>query len=83
MPDFAPLLERPAWQRDAACQEHPSSWFFPPKGTNNIDAARLVCRRCLVRDECLEFAVAGGADIKGVWAGTTEAQRLRKLRRAA
>lgn len=84
MPTLAELAEqRPAWMRDAACAEHPPAWWFPTRGANTT-AARSVCRRCLVRDECLEYALAD-PELAGVWGGLTERdrQRLRAVREVA
>lgn len=75
----ASLLERPSWQRDAACREHPEVSFFPEKG-QRLDPARAVCAGCLVRDECLDYALALGPQLAGVWAGTSEAERRVMLR---
>jgi WhiB family redox-sensing transcriptional regulator len=41
-----------------------------------IDAAKLVCLECDVRDECLEWAMATGQDA-GVWGGLSEEERRR------
>lgn len=69
------------WQRDALCAEpayrHPG-WFFPERGAP-VDDARAVCERCLVRVECLDFALR--TKIKhGIWGGLSERER-RRLRR--
>ncbi|MCU1359966.1 MAG: Transcription factor WhiB [Ilumatobacteraceae bacterium] len=63
---------RPAWHADAACREHPEIDWFP---TTVIDRAATVaiCAACLVRDECLTAAIAGGE--VGIWAGTTAMER--------
>lgn len=75
LPDLEVLLGRPAWHRDAACLEHPELTWFPPRGDMRIlDAAIAVCRRCLVRAECLQFALEV-PDTVGVWGGTTARQR--------
>jgi WhiB family redox-sensing transcriptional regulator len=71
------LLGQPPWMLDGACREHPDVNFFPTRG-ERIDPARAVCSTCLVRDECLAFALAD-ATIVGVWGGTSEKQR-RSLR---
>jgi WhiB family transcriptional regulator, redox-sensing transcriptional regulator len=81
------LLSRPAWMADALCRERPEVNWFPEraKGVDlgaEIAAARSVCARCLVRDECLAFAVQHKE--RGVWGGTSEQERqaLRKSRAA-
>lgn len=77
------LLERPAWQADAACREHPEVTWFPKRGESSAPA-KAVCERCLVRSECLaygiEHEVSGGAD--GVWGGLSPRERLSLRRRA-
>lgn len=68
------LLERlrPRWHRDAACREHPEVNFFPARG-ESTGAARGVCADCLVRSECLDYAITNDAD--GIWAGTSGGER--------
>lgn len=69
------------WTRDALCREpaYVDVVFFPGLGESTA-AARAVCRRCLVRPECLAYALA--ADITdGIWGGHTPAER-RDLARA-
>jgi WhiB family redox-sensing transcriptional regulator len=65
----------PAWQRDAACVEHPEVNFFVDRGESSRPA-KAVCAGCLVRDECFEYAVQ--LRIKeGVWGGLNEPERRR------
>ena len=47
------------WQRDAACREHPGVEFFIERGESS-EPARAVCGRCLVRAECLDYALRIG-----------------------
>jgi len=70
---FAASLAWPEWQRDAACAERPDVSFFGEKGTQ-ADAARAVCAGCLVRDECLAFALEHRIE-HGVWGGTVPDER--------
>jgi WhiB family redox-sensing transcriptional regulator len=78
------MLELPPdWQRDALCVEYPDVEFFPAKGQSN-EPARAVCARCLVRVECLDYALsAPETRAHGVWAGTTPLERKRLTRDAA
>lgn len=81
LPDLSSLLQRPAWQRRAACRGRGIDEFFPPAGSSHVRIAAL-CARCPVFDECLEYALENPA-LKGVWAGTSERgrHRIRTLRR--
>lgn len=71
------LPPRPAWMRDALCQEYPASWWFPDASAKK---AKQVCRRCLVQEECLAYAMAG-AERYGIWAGR-DTKDIRRYRRA-
>jgi WhiB family redox-sensing transcriptional regulator len=54
--------------------------FFPERGAPTSDA-REVCRGCLVRAECLNYALATNEQ-HGIWGGLSgrERRRLRSLR---
>jgi WhiB family transcriptional regulator, redox-sensing transcriptional regulator len=75
------------WRERAACNDKPTDLFFPTPdryGYERHDPAALaqakrICDTCLVREECLEFALDGG-DVYGVWGGTTKAERERLKR---
>lgn len=75
--------ERDDWRDDAACRDTDPSLFFPVGTTGpaieQIDAAKAVCRECLVQAECLDFALTTHQD-SGVWGGTSEEER-RQMRR--
>lgn len=77
--DLFDLLQRPAWQRDAACLEHPEVNYFPERG-GSLEPAKAVCAGCLVRAECCAYAVEQGVE-HGVWGGTSP-QARRALRPA-
>lgn len=64
-----------AWMDDALCREprYTSLSFFPALGEDGSEA-KAVCGRCLVREECLEYALAGRI-AEGVWGGTSPAER--------
>lgn len=77
---FLELLNRPAWHADAACREHPElAWV--PENRARASAQRAVCRRCLVRVDCLTWALDQGPALYGIWGGTTQADRLRIARK--
>ena len=75
---LAELLHPPAWHAEAACRDHPGINFFPEAGEPS-DAARAICFRCPVRDDCLEAGLAGNE--RGIWGGTSYRYRNR-LRRS-
>lgn len=65
-----------AWP-GAACQDEDPELFFPATyRPPDVAAAREVCARCPITDECLRYAL-GDPDLEGVWAGTTWPQRHR------
>lgn len=71
----------PAWMRDALCREpHPGANWFPERG-EDASRAKAVCRRCLVREECLAYAGLD-PDLRGIWGGLSDRQR-RQRRQAA
>ncbi len=76
-------------ERWTGATRHPAGTWTPdlffPIGTTGIaieqvDAAKRICASCLVREPCLEFALASNQDA-GVWGGLTEDER-RTLKRA-
>jgi WhiB family redox-sensing transcriptional regulator len=72
------------WIPGARCIGEDPELFFP-MGTSDAalaqtERARTVCLGCLVRPECLEWALATFQDA-GVWGGLDEEQR-REIRRA-
>jgi len=76
---IAMLVEPPpAWHRDALCQEHPEIDWFPDQA-GDLTPARAVCARCLVRPECLAYALESG-EKHGVWGGASTQQRHHAIR---
>lgn len=76
--DWRSLIERPEWMDRAACIGAPFEVFFPTRGAD-VDAAKVICRCCQVRSECLAYALNTGEKY-GIWGGTSERQR-RRLRK--
>jgi WhiB family redox-sensing transcriptional regulator len=71
------------WRVEAACRPLDSAIFFPDRTAYRNDAvagAKAVCRRCPVREECLEAAMDGGEKI-GIWGGLTPLERANLQRR--
>lgn len=68
-----------SWQTKANCMGVDPDLFFPERGASTREA-KEVCRGCVVREECLEYALANGEKF-GIWGGLSERER-RRLRRA-
>jgi WhiB family redox-sensing transcriptional regulator len=71
-------MER-GWQDEANCLGVDPDLFFPERGASTREA-KEVCRGCVVRNECLEYALVNGEKF-GIWGGLSERER-RRLRRA-
>ncbi len=70
---------RADWIEQANCRGVDPELFFPARGKPTRDAKAL-CKGCVVREECLDYALAHG-ERWGIWGGTTERDR-RRLRRS-
>jgi WhiB family redox-sensing transcriptional regulator len=68
-----------AWQARANCMGVDPELFFPERGSSTREA-KEVCRGCVVRGDCLEFAIANSEKF-GIWGGMSERER-RRVRRA-
>ena len=68
-----------SWLDQARCLEVDAALHFPEKGGSSREA-KLICRGCEVREQCLEYALEHSE--AGVWGGMTERER-RALRRGA
>ena len=71
------------WRDQALCRDTDPELFFPIGTTGfallQLEKARQVCGECLVRSECLEFALDTNQD-SGIWGGLSEEER-RVIRR--
>jgi WhiB family redox-sensing transcriptional regulator len=67
------LLQRPNWQADALCREYPQLGWFSTTA-KGLQAAKAVCAGCLVRAECLSYALADPS-LTGTWGGLTAQER--------
>ncbi len=67
------------WQAQANCMGVDPDLFFPERGGSTREA-KEVCRGCVVREDCLEYALANGEKF-GIWGGMSERER-RRVRRA-
>jgi len=71
--------ENLSWQDQANCMGVDPDLFFPERGASTREA-KEVCRGCVVRLDCLEYAL-DSAEKFGIWGGMSERER-RRLRRA-
>ena len=69
------------WQLRAACRGPDSSLFFPPSHFERKDEkeeretqAKLICRTCPVKRECLDYAIRI-REPHGIWGGMNEIER--------
>ena len=71
------------WKLDGACRWVEPDLFFPVSDAD-AEPARQVCGPCVVRERCLDYAVAM-REFEGVWGGLTGSERkaLHRRRRAA
>ncbi|MFG3550512.1 WhiB family transcriptional regulator [Streptomyces sp. NPDC047725] len=74
------------WREHAACRTEDPDLFFPIGATGpallQTEQAKAVCRRCPVREQCLQWALDTGQSL-GVWGGTSENERRALKRRTA
>lgn len=71
------------WAELANCIGLETDLFFPGKHDGGVitTGARLVCASCVVRSDCLAYAMESPMERHGVWGGTSFRERER-LRRA-
>jgi WhiB family transcriptional regulator, redox-sensing transcriptional regulator len=69
------------WQRYANCLGVDPDLFFPERGASTREA-KEVCRGCVVRESCLEYALSNGEKF-GIWGGMSERERRRIRRQRA
>jgi WhiB family redox-sensing transcriptional regulator len=63
----------------ARCRGANPTEFFPSDGLG-VEFAQRICGNCIVRLDCLEYALAHRIE-HGVWGGASERERRRILRR--
>jgi WhiB family redox-sensing transcriptional regulator len=72
------------WRDRGRCKGADVSVFYPDDDEDPALDAKSICAPCLVREACLEHAIAR-RERDGVWGGCTakERRRLIRLRRKA
>jgi WhiB family redox-sensing transcriptional regulator len=73
--------EAKGWQDFANCLGVDPDLFFPERGASTREA-KEVCKGCVVRADCLEYALANGEKF-GIWGGLSERERRRIRRQRA
>jgi WhiB family transcriptional regulator, redox-sensing transcriptional regulator len=73
------FVEPEAWQEKANCREASPDLFFPERG-RRVGAARAICGACVVRPDCLAYALRTGQRL-GVWGGLSADERQQLARR--
>jgi hypothetical protein len=69
-PRLDDILVRLGWHADALCRIYPNVDFFVERGEPTAPA-KAICARCTLRDDCLEYVLAQGPHLRGVWGGTS------------
>ena len=68
----------PHWKESANCLGVDPDLFFPERGASTREA-KEICKGCVSRPNCLEYALDNGEKF-GIWGGMSERER-RRLRR--
>jgi WhiB family transcriptional regulator, redox-sensing transcriptional regulator len=83
------VLTGPEWRERAACLNYPAILFFglddsesPAERRARETQAKRICASCVVRNECLDYALTT-REPYGIWGGLTELERRARLRSRA
>ena len=76
-----PVEPQPDWHDRANCLGVDPDLFFPERGASTREA-KEVCRGCVVREDCLEYALRNSEKF-GIWGGMSERERRRIRRQRA
>ena len=73
-----------SWMSRGACRQADPELFFPVGATagpaaRQVEAAKAICGPCVVRANCLSYALE--AMPEGIWGGTTPEERRTARRR--
>lgn len=86
---MARTMSSDAWQLRAACKGPQAAAFFPPAHAERKEEkvareqrAKAICRSCLVRVDCLEYALRI-REPHGIWGGLNEVERKQLAERRA
>ncbi len=81
MNDTIDNADATGWQDFANCLGVDPDLFFPERGASTREA-KEVCKGCVVREDCLEYALSNGEKF-GIWGGLSERERRRIRRQRA
>lgn len=72
-------IDRPNWQKDAACRGMGPDLFYPEKHDSKAPIlAKKICASCPVKEPCQQHGLA--YESFGIWGGASE-RRRRQVRR--
>lgn len=74
-----PPTPRENWQDQANCLGVDPDIFYPERGESH-EEAKKVCNGCIVRADCLSYALQR-REKYGIWGGTSERERRRIQRK--
>jgi len=72
--------EPPEFLEKAARKGRPKDLFYPNRGDGRPMEALAICSLCVVKSDCLEYAIEH-KELYGIWGGKTERQRRAMLRK--
>ena len=70
------------WRDNAACKNKPTEWWFPQSKQwkqrhDDVQKAKAICESCDVKIDCLLWVMQFDQhQMHGIWAGTTQRQRV-------
>jgi WhiB family redox-sensing transcriptional regulator len=67
------------WRERGRCKGAEPEVFYPEDDEDPADEAKAICETCVVRETCLEYAIATREKM-GVWGGYTARERRRLIR---
>jgi WhiB family redox-sensing transcriptional regulator len=80
------MYDELTWRAGAECQTDNAVYFYAPshferKPEKDLreGVARALCRKCNVRDQCLDYSLQV-SESHGIWGGLNELERKRLLR---
>lgn len=83
VPNHILFVDSEPWMAAAECAGMDAELFYGGRGENvAVKNAKAVCAACIVRDQCLDYAMRAH-EMFGIWGGKSERERRRMRRRAS